>query len=471
MALNDRGRDLTGAVVEGSGGSELVAAGPGGAAAGGGVSLVLDAGSAGGSLVVPGGARVSGDLAEALAGPAAPGQVAQAAPAAAAQPIGRVDTVEGEVVVARADGTQVSLSSGSPVFQGDVLETGSGASLGIVFVDDTTFSLGEDARMVLDELIYDPSTNTGSSAFSVVQGVFVFVSGEIAKSGDQAMVVTTPVGSIGIRGTTVAAEIAAEVEQSTITLLPDEDGSTGEIVFTNGGGTQFINIAYQQITATSFSVAPSAPEIKTAAEVEAQYGAALSALPAQAAAGAQDDGTAGEPGAADGEDGEGEDEGGEGEDGEVDPEALGELAPAAGEEGGDGEGEGGDNPFAGDDGAPLSGPGTDSGLLGDLTGGTGSDGLTGGGGGGGGGGGAGGGGGGGTTFITPTPRPRRRRSTSIRTPPATSSPAPRAATRTAPSRSISMPRSPTSTAPRRCRSRLPAFPTTRPSTCPRAASP
>ena len=57
-----------------------------------------------------------------------------------------------------------------------MIETGSTATVGLVFNDDTTFALGEHGRMVLDELIYDPDSGDGSSAFSVVEGVFVFVS-------------------------------------------------------------------------------------------------------------------------------------------------------------------------------------------------------------------------------------------------------------------------------------------------------
>ena len=79
------------------------------------------------------------------------------------------------------------------MFQDDVIETGSGGAAGLAFVDDTTFSLGEDARMVLDELIYDPATGDGSMSLAVIQGAFVFLTGEIAGSAEDAMVVTTPV--------------------------------------------------------------------------------------------------------------------------------------------------------------------------------------------------------------------------------------------------------------------------------------
>jgi hypothetical protein len=106
-------------------------------------------------LITEGGARVPPDLAEALAGPAAPAQSAQAGESEAAPPIGQVQTIEGTATATRADGTEVTLTSGSPIFQGDVIETGAGASVGVVFIDTTTFSLGEDGRMVMDELVFD----------------------------------------------------------------------------------------------------------------------------------------------------------------------------------------------------------------------------------------------------------------------------------------------------------------------------
>ncbi len=120
------------------------------------------------ALATADGATLPPDLVARLAGPLAPGQYAQLAGGLEAAAIGRVVTVEGSVSATRADGTQVTLATDSPVFQGDVLETTSAAAVGIVFTDDTTFSLGENARMVLDQLIYNPDTGIGQSTFSLI---------------------------------------------------------------------------------------------------------------------------------------------------------------------------------------------------------------------------------------------------------------------------------------------------------------
>ena len=260
------------------------------------------------TLLTEGGAAIPADLATRLAGSLAPDQYAQAAPGGGAnQPIGTVDTAAGAVSVIRADGSRATLQAGDAVFQGDVLETADGGSLGIIFVDDTTFSLDENGRMVLDELVFDPSTNEGSSAFTVVQGVFSFVSGQIAKSGDEAMTVRTPVATIGIRGTQVAVQAGQEGEENIITLLREEDGTVGEIIVTNAGGTQVLNQANQTLTITSYFAAPPAPVTLAPSQVEQLFGNSLSALPelseSGAAGGLERDTAAG--GAVAGEQGEG----------------------------------------------------------------------------------------------------------------------------------------------------------------------
>src|SRR5690606_33254715 len=153
------------------------------------------------------GSHMSGDLVSRLAGPMAPGRVAQAG-MALAEPIGAVESLSGTVIAVRAggtrvglqvgdpvyegdvvgpsaggaDGTRVELQVGEPVYQGDVLETSADGAVGIVLADDSSFSMAGNGRMVLDEMIYDPASQEGSLSLSVVEGIFTFVSGQIAKT-------------------------------------------------------------------------------------------------------------------------------------------------------------------------------------------------------------------------------------------------------------------------------------------------
>ncbi|HEY6633431.1 MAG TPA: VCBS domain-containing protein, partial [Rhizobiaceae bacterium] len=208
--------------------------------------LVQDYFAGGGSnLVGPTGAFLTPEVVEALAGPVAPGQYAQAGsapPAGAALEIGKVVSVEGTATATRTDGVTVRLADGDPVYQGDVVRTEAGSKLGISFIDDSVFSMSADARMVLDELVFDPAKADDSSmVVNLVQGSFVFVTGQIAPTGN--MKVETPVATMGIRGTTPKVLINTDLGVTEFTILPDPgsgkigsylliDKATGEVLGT-----------------------------------------------------------------------------------------------------------------------------------------------------------------------------------------------------------------------------------------------
>ena len=92
-------------------------------------------------LVASNGGVFDGALVSRLAGPIAPGQVAQAGQPSVPQSIGQVDTLQGGVEVTRTTGTKVKLVKGDPIYQGDIVETFTDGSIGIIFSDDSTFSI------------------------------------------------------------------------------------------------------------------------------------------------------------------------------------------------------------------------------------------------------------------------------------------------------------------------------------------
>ena len=47
-------------------------------------------------------------------------------------------------------------------FKGDTIEVSDSGAVGLTFIDKTTLSLSEGGKMVLDELVYDPESGTGS---------------------------------------------------------------------------------------------------------------------------------------------------------------------------------------------------------------------------------------------------------------------------------------------------------------------
>ncbi len=113
--------------------------------------------------------------------------------------IGTIIEVEGS---ASLNGT--TAAADMPVHMNDVIETSNDSKMDILFIDDTELTLGGNARLTVDEYVFDQDAATGNKGrFSVMRGAFLFVSGLITKNGNPDVKINTGYGSIGLRGTIV----------------------------------------------------------------------------------------------------------------------------------------------------------------------------------------------------------------------------------------------------------------------------
>ena len=232
------------------------------------------------------GAVITGQLASKLAGPITPTQYAQASEnqqiaQASVKSIGQIENIDGTATATRADGKQVTLKAGSKIFSGDILETGPEGVIGILLEDDSVLSLDSNGRMVMDDVTFDQTSQEGNASINVVQGVFSFVSGQIAKTGPDSMVLKTPVATIGIRGTKLVGTAAAEGETNSISLLPDADGSVGELSVATEAGTVFLTEPGATTEVTSSFAPPKPPVILPIKTITEKYSTALKSLPDQ----------------------------------------------------------------------------------------------------------------------------------------------------------------------------------------------
>jgi len=225
------------------------------------------------------GVMISGEVAARLAGPMAPMQYAQVGPATTTEPIGLVETVTGKALLTRAGGEQVELQIGDPVFQGDILETGPDGAVGIVFQDESTFSLSADGRMTLDDMIYDPGTQEGSFGISLLQGAMTFVSGQVAKTDPNAMTITTPTATIGIRGTSGGIDYSSNSGEMTAVVFQERGGFTGEMIITNSAGVQTLSQPFQSVNVANFNSPPPLPKPISVSEMGEKFGSSIQGLP------------------------------------------------------------------------------------------------------------------------------------------------------------------------------------------------
>jgi hypothetical protein len=105
------------------------------------------------------------------------------------------------------------LRPGSTVFQDQRVRTGPASTAQLLFLDQTSLSVGPSSDVKLDRFIFDPSRSQGNVVLSATRGAFRFVSGSQQPSNYQ---IRTPVATIGVRGTVIDGIVA---EKSTTVIL------------------------------------------------------------------------------------------------------------------------------------------------------------------------------------------------------------------------------------------------------------
>jgi hypothetical protein len=95
----------------------------------------------------------------------------------------------------------------------------------ILLRDGSTFTVGANSDLVIDEFVYDPSAGSGRLVASFGKGVARFVGGKLSKSVG-GVTVKTPVGTIGIRGGIANLSVAGNAGRFSL-LFGDELSFTG----------------------------------------------------------------------------------------------------------------------------------------------------------------------------------------------------------------------------------------------------
>ncbi len=181
----------------------------------------------------------------AWAQPALPAGIPSAAPEGAVR-VGVAAAVKGTVEITPPGAVGRIAASGQPIFLGDTVTTNAQGVLQILLLDETTFTIGPNSAIVIDEFVYDPATSAGKLSARVVKGAFRFVTGKIAKKNPKDMEVKLPSGTIGIRGTIVAGFVQGEAAK-VVLLGPGPRNNTGDppgrIVVSNVAGGKLHEVA------------------------------------------------------------------------------------------------------------------------------------------------------------------------------------------------------------------------------------
>jgi enamine deaminase RidA (YjgF/YER057c/UK114 family) len=155
-------------------------------------------------------------------------------------------------VSAMRNGAEVTLKIGDPIYKSDIIQTASGSSVGITFPDGTALHITANARMALSDYSFDANSTTNGAFFHLIDGTFSFVAGQVARTG--GLKIETPVGTVGIRGTTgwvqQVATVSATLGNTTYSFAVVQDQNsdhTGVYDVLDGAGNAIATISQQGI--------------------------------------------------------------------------------------------------------------------------------------------------------------------------------------------------------------------------------
>jgi hypothetical protein len=154
---------------------------------------------------------------------------AASGPAAAVPMVGNAQTVVRDVAGV-LDKIEQTIYVDSDVFQDEDIVTGPKSATRIIFKDGTNLEMGENSRLKLTKLVFDPDPSKSKVVIKAAAGVFRWTSGNLPH---EAYGISTPVATIGIRGTTLEFIIAPS-GLTTVAL------SRGSIIVANKKGDSVI---------------------------------------------------------------------------------------------------------------------------------------------------------------------------------------------------------------------------------------
>lgn len=129
---------------------------------------------------------------------------------AAAEPptdfIATVKHAAGAPVVVRM-GSPLPVVPGSRILVGDTLRTPPGASLGVVFADDTLLTLGPSSEVAVDDFVFAPAEQKLSFVARILRGTVAYISGQLAKLAPASVKLVAPNATVGTRGTVVLIRV------------------------------------------------------------------------------------------------------------------------------------------------------------------------------------------------------------------------------------------------------------------------
>lgn len=146
-----------------------------------------------------------------------------------------------------------------PIDKLDRVQTGNGR-VEITFVDDSTVKVTEHSKLVIDDFVYSGKPAGSRMSLRFAAGTVRFATGQTGKINKGNINLRTPTATIAVRGTDFATTVD-EFGKSLVILLPEPDGSVGEITVFNNAGMVVLSKAFQSTVVSTSDSRPTRPVI------------------------------------------------------------------------------------------------------------------------------------------------------------------------------------------------------------------
>ena len=185
---------------------------------------------------------------------------------ATAATIGTVERTSGPAELLR-NSEKIDVVKTTGVEMQDDIRTGNGV-IGIGFNDNTKVQIEKHSKLTIDDFVYNQTSPSSSKLkMKVSFGTVKYASGLIAKNNANSVDIQTPTARIGVRGTAFSMTVD-EVGKSLVILLPNADGSVGEITVESDMGQVILTQAYQATVVGAKENAPTKPVILDLSEAQ-----------------------------------------------------------------------------------------------------------------------------------------------------------------------------------------------------------
>ena len=123
----------------------------------------------------------------------------------------------------------------------------------LLFLDESSLSVGPNSDLTIDQFVYDPHTGTGKLAMTTTRGLLRYVGGKLSKQ-DDAVTMRTSTATLAVRGGAFLLDQKADGSLQAVFIY-----GRGLTVTGAGGASQTLQRPGFAVTVAGPGAAPSAP--------------------------------------------------------------------------------------------------------------------------------------------------------------------------------------------------------------------